>query len=516
MATDSTRHEDRQDLPPGGVAERVAVIRAIGANALTVGAMSARALFGIMTARLFGGPALGGFVLASTWIDLFSQVGVLGLDSGAMIRSARAHADRDGTSIRRIFRSALGVTAAASSALTIGLIAAAATGWLDILPGTGGLEALFIVMAISLPAFAVGRVSAQVARGLQVVRYDLYAQGIVGTAIMIATLFAGHAIGLGAVTPAVAMALGTIAGGGAAWWFTSRLVVSVDTSEPAMRRDADKGLIPLSLPIAAVQLVDVLAIRADVLLLGMFAARTAGITPLMLGIYGAAWEAAGILRKFRQVFGLALTPAAARARSGLAETATREQSGQVGRWLVAVIGPAVCVMALGSHAILSLYGSGFAAGASWLGMLAIGSGMRGVLVALDSQLIVERPALNLLNGAVAVSVQVAASVVLIPRHGPLGAAIAALMATAVRAFMLLVEFRLVKGWWWPLASLQRPAIAIALALVPGIAIRLVWTGSMGASIGAAIFLIAYLAAWRFVGLSVDDRTLIKTIRGRLP
>jgi O-antigen/teichoic acid export membrane protein len=367
-------------------------------------------------------------------------------------------------------------------------------------------------MAISLPALAVGRVSAQVARGLQVIRYDLYTQGTIATAIMIAGLFAGHALGLGATTPAVAMALGTIAGGSAAWWLTSRLIARMETAGPAVDSGAGKGLIQFSLPIAAIQIVDGLAMRADVLLLGMFANGAAGITPLTLGIYGAAWEAAGALRKFRQVFGLALTPAAARARSEQVETSTRDQAGQVGRWLVTIIGPAVCVMILGSSAILPLYGSGFEAGASWMSVLAIATGARGILVALDSRLIVDKPALNLLNGAVAVSLQAAVSILLIPWLGPLGAAIAALVATSVRALMLIVEIRIIEGWWWPLLSSGRPAIATAVALVPGVVTRLAWPGSTGACVAAIIFLISYLGMWKFVRLSADDRTLIRTIQ----
>lgn len=511
----SNRRNDERDTRQRVVADQVVLVRAIGANALTVVAMSARGLFGVLTARLFGGPALGAFVLAATWVDLLAQVGVLGLDSGAMIRSAQAHSQHDLLAVRKIFRSALCITVAVSGVLGTGLVVLATTGWLESLPGASGLQAFFVVLAVSLPAVAVGRVSAQVARGLQVVHHDLYAQGALGTAVMIVALVAGYALGLGATSPAVAMTLGAIAGGGAAWQLTSRLIASSGDSAPPALSGASRGLVGFSLPIAAFHVVDVLAMRADVLLLSMFANRTAGVTALTLGIYCAVAEVAGVLRKFRQIFDLALTPVAARARRDT-EAGTRGHAGQVGRWLVAVIGPAVCVMILGGGAVLSLYGAGFEAGASWLGVLAVATGGHGIMVALDSLLIVKKPALNLLNGVVAVALQAGVSVLLIPHHGPLGAAIAALVATAVRALMLVVEVRIIEGWWWPVLSMGRPAIATAVALLPGIVARLAWPGSTGASVAAAIFLVAYVGMWQWVGLAADDRTLIKTIRARLP
>ncbi|MGE0449274.1 MAG: lipopolysaccharide biosynthesis protein [Vicinamibacterales bacterium] len=512
------RESDGRSQAPArnSVAEQIALVRAIGANGLTVAAMSARALFGVLTARLFGGPALGAFVLAATWIDLLGQIGVLGLDSGAMIRSAQAHGQHDGRAVRRIFRFALAVSAAASSLLAAGLIVAAMTGQLRQLPGAGGLEALFIVMALSLPALAVGRVSAQVARGLQVVHHDLYAQGTVGTAVMVAGLLAGYALGVGPLSPAVALTLGTITGGVIAWRMTSRLIERERASGPPGRSTAGDGLARFSLPIAAFHFVDVLAMRADVLLLGVFVGRSAGVTVAALGVYCAVWEVAATLRKFRQVFDLALTPAAARSRSQAGEAGARQQSGQVGRWLLALIGPAVCVMMLGAGAILSLYGPGFEAGSSWLGVLALAAGTRGILVALDSRLIVSRPGLNLLNGVVAVSMQAGASLVLIPRHGPMGAAAAALMAAVVRAVMTVVQIRMLEHWWWPVPALRRPAVAMAFALVPGIVVHQAWPGSIGALASAVIFVAGYIGMWKVVRLDADDRMLIKTIRGRVP
>jgi hypothetical protein len=90
------------------------------------------------------------------------------------------------------------------------------------------------------------------------------------------------------------------------------------------------------------------------------------------------------------------------------------------------------------------------------------------------------------------------------------------MATIVRALMVVVEIRINEGWWWPLASMGRPAIATSLALLPGIVVRLAWPGLTGACVAVATFLVSYVGVWRWVGLAADDKILFRTIRRRMP
>ena len=105
------------------------LLRGVVANATTLAAMSLRAVFGMLVARLHGGAALGLYALAAAWIDLSSHVGVLGLDSGAMVHTARQRA-AGGTTPAGILARALRVALMASSVLAavVLLVAAARAG----------------------------------------------------------------------------------------------------------------------------------------------------------------------------------------------------------------------------------------------------------------------------------------------------------------------------------------------------------------------------------------------------
>ena len=74
---------------------------------------------------------------------------------------------------------------------------------------------------------------------------------------------------------------------------------------------------------------------------------------------------------------------------------------------------------------------------------------------------IERPGLNLLNAVLRSSCSLA-GLLLIPRFGVTGAALAMCFGFAVQGVLRFAEVRHVFGWTWPWASLVRPLAAAAM------------------------------------------------------
>jgi O-antigen/teichoic acid export membrane protein len=218
------------------------------------------------------------------------------------------------------------------------------------------------------------------------------------------------------------------------------------------------------------------------------------------------------MRKVRQVIDPVFTAVAA----GRAASAERAQLSQTvsgpGRWMLSVQLPLVGVLLLASGTVLSLYGSGFRQGALWLALLGVAHGANSFAGIAESMLMIERPALNLLNSAVTVTAQVMAGLVLIPRTGILGAAVAMLVGFAIQGVLRFVELRHVFGWWWPWSTLKRPALAFTVAFVPAALLR--FGAGAAELLAAAVFVSLYLLTWRVLGAEPQDRDVWRRLLGR--
>jgi O-antigen/teichoic acid export membrane protein len=153
---------------------------------------------------------------------------------------------------------------------------------------------------------------------------------------------------------------------------------------------------------------------------------------------------------------------------------------------------------------MSVYGAGFRTGALWLALLAIAHGTNAFAGLVETLFMVERPGLNLANAVVTVLVQLVAGVLLIPRLGVTGAALAMCLGFATQGVLRFIEVKHVFGWAWPWGALGRPLAAGTLAFVPAAAVRLLGGGWW--ELGSALLFIGlYALAWFWLGPDPEDR-----------
>ena len=490
------------------------------ANALVLLASNFRGVFIFLIARLLGEAALGRFGLAFATTELLSKAGMLGFDNSIIPFMAPRIASGDAGGARRLFRRAAVVAGVASS--LVALVSIPVVAWLAATRGLDAFSRGGVVMLLALPGIAVARIATGASRSVLAMSSEFYSRGITETWVTTGVFVLAIALGVRDVAPALAVALGTTAAAAVAYALAARAIEARVVHGQPKRRDPDgpapslpstSEMLRFSLPIAGSSLLTVLVMQADVLLLGTYVNRAPGVTVESFGVFCAAAQVAGGLRKVRQVFDPIFAPIVATRAASAQGAALRETVAGPGRWVLAAQLPAVSAMVLAAGPIMAIYGPGFRSGALWLALLAIAHGTNAFAGLVETLLMIQRPSLNLLNAALTVVVQLVAGLLLIPRLGVTGAALAMCCGFAVQGIARFAEVRRVFGWTWPWASLARPMAAAAIAVVPAIACRI--PGGLWWELSAGlVFLAAYALAWVWLGPDPADREIWRRLRNR--
>ncbi|MGE3179280.1 MAG: lipopolysaccharide biosynthesis protein, partial [Vicinamibacterales bacterium] len=481
-------------------------------NTLAFLGSNLRAIFTFLVARLLGGPVLGTFGVAWAVADLASKFGTLGLDYSVMAFVARSEGIGDRAGSRRIMRIAL-------RAAVPGSIAAAAIGGglalasRDLWQVRPDLALTTAVMLLGVPGIVLYRVSNGLSRGMKVMQHDLYSRGLTESLATTAALLVAYAAGARLLAPVLAAIAGTLASGLVAWRLATRLYRQPGPPPPAAASDASAGLLRASLPIALYDLLNIGVMRIDVIMLGLFVGRAPSVTLETVGIYAACVEVAGGLRKLSQAFTPILTPVLAEQLALGRQHEAEKSYGYVARWMLAVLLPAVVVLGVSGGAILRVFGEGFEVGGTWVAIAGAACALNAFVGLGETILMIQRPTWNVFNTAVAFVAAVALNLVLIPRWGPLGAAIGMLVPYTIQGILRGLEIGWWLGWRWPWRTLLRPWLATLGALPVAIAVRALGTGLAAEAAAGLLFVAAYLVAWRIVGLNDEDRAVLARLRG---
>ncbi|MGI8437784.1 MAG: lipopolysaccharide biosynthesis protein [Chthoniobacterales bacterium] len=505
----------RPDLKETGAGSLGAVLaRGAFFNALAFFASTLRGIFMLLVARLLGSATLGIFGLAWAAMDLLSKFATLGLDysSIAFVAKAEAAADRAGS--RRVLRTAVTICLLSGFALSL-------AGFLLVWnfgPRFGlrpELARATAVMMLALPGVALYRVSNGLSRGMAVMHHDIFSRGLIDTLGTAAALLVAFALGLRELAPEIAAIAGASASGLVAFLLARRLFAR---TAPAVAGPVERGftnrLMQASGPIALSDLLNVGVMQIDLILLGWFVGRAPGVTLATLGIYTAGVEIASGLRKVSQAFLPIFMPVVARQIAAGQMRAAEETYGYLARWMLALLLPALIVLALCGSAILRIFGPDFPRGGVWMAIVGAACALNAFVSLGETILMVERPGLNLGNSAIAFIAAIGCNLVFIPALGPLGAALGMLVPYTIQGLLRGFQIPRLLDWHWPWRALLKPWWAALLALPLALLVVFFSRGSLGQILAAAVYLSGYFLAWRFIGLDRSDREVLDHLLGR--
>lgn len=497
------------EMKPDQATHGATLARGAVINTLAFLASNLRGIFTFLVARLLGSAVLGIFGLAYATMDLVSKACTLGFDYSAIALIAQAEGAGDRDRSRRVRLTALRVSF--GSSLLIGL-----GGFLLVwnFGVAAGLRPEFArataVMLLALPGITLYRVNTALSRGMTVMHHDIYSRGLTesfGTAFALLVAFA---LGARALAPEIAGIAGTLASGLVAFFLARQLFIKKPAQDPP-NDGLRSSLLRASGPIALYDLLNIGIMRIDLILLGWFVGRAPGVTLETLGIYAAAVEVGGGLRKVSQSFTPIFTPIVAR-QIGARQIREAEASyGYLARWMLAILLPAVVVLALAGGAIMTIFGPAFHRGGQWAAIIGAGCALNAFVSLGETILMVEQPKINLLNSSIAFVAAVGLNLLLIPAYGALGAAIGVLIPYMIKGALRWAQIRWFFAWRWPWRALFKPWIAALVPLPLGLLVF--WTGHgwWREIMAAALYLAGYFVTWRVIGLEPNDRAVLDQI-----
>ena len=492
-------------MEPDYSSHGAALARGAFVNAIAFLASNLRGIFTFLVARLLGSAVLGIFGLAWATMDLLSKFSTLGFDYSAIAFIAKTEGAGDRAGSRRIMRTALAVSFSSSFLLAIGGF------WVVWTFGPSvGMRPEFVqataVMMLALPGVTLYRVSTALSRGMTVMRHDIYSRGLTESFGTAGALLLAFALGVRQLAPEIAAIAGTLASGLVAFALARRLFTSALPCSP--NDDLVSRLLRASAPIALYDLLNIGIMRIDLIMLGWFVGRAPGVTLETLGVYAAAVEVGGGLRKVAQAFTPIFTPIVARQISAGQIRDAEASYGYLARWMLAVLLPALVVLGLAGGAIMTIYGSVFYRGGLWVAIVALACAINAFVGLGETILMIDRPKINLMNSTIAFAAAIGLNLVFIPAWGPLGAALGMLVPYSIHGLLRGVQISWLFKWHWPWRSLIKPWIAALIPLPFALALRLTVHGTMIELAAAAFYVCSYLIVWRLIGLDRSDRAVL--------
>lgn len=455
------------------------------------------ALLGItmLIARRLGRVDVGVYAQAYALLSLLGTLSLTGLSTG-LTRFVAVHlAERDAGAIRGTVR--LGLTVSTASAATLGAGLFVAMPWLvQTVFHEPRLATPLRIVALTLPTTAFTNAALAATQGYRTMKpfalIGLIFEPVARLGLAALLLLAGAGLpGVMVALLASNLAAAVLAG------LALRRVMGPPTAPPRYR---PRELLAFSTMSWLAALASNGLLWADVLLLGMLG--NSG----QVGVYNVAARLVQLATFVMVPINAAFAPRIADLYHRRRMDSLRRTYALAGSWIIRISLPAFVLLLVFPRDLLAFFGRGFVVGASVTMILAVGkfvdaaTGSCGMVLNMSG-----RPRLNLLNNAAGLVLNVVLNLLLIPRYGIIGSAVAwavsLCLINVARVLQVWLELRMLPFE----AATARGLVAGFLALIAAVAVRVTVDQPRQLPVGVAVVAAVYLGAILLQGLTDEDR-----------
>jgi len=472
---------------------------------------SSRFIIAFLMARLLGSEQLGLTNITLSVAFITASLASLGLPA-AMMRYIPVFASRrDEAGLWGTLQIGIGLTALLSVFTSIGLFFLAEP-VAERLFHDPRLVPLLQVVSLVILFLALGEILAAASRGFKVMQYTVIGQNIAQPAIrLLLTIILAITVGLNAKNALVAFGLAVITSFFILLYFLTKLF-SFKRPLRSARRDTGE-MLRFSLPVYLSGLIGTFGNNIQAILLGALN------TVANVGVFAVASQ----INLVGQLFHSSIVTASAPIVSELYERGEKEQMGRlyqaVTKWTFMLNLPLFLIVLLFPEPILSIFGKSFVGGATaltilaWANLVGTATGICGSVLDMTGN-----TNLKMVNSLVAFGLTLGLNILLIPRWGLVGAAIAALTAAVVINLLRLTEvFVLFRLLPYNL-SFVKPIIAGLVTLAVAVGLRLLMSHSLNLiafAVSVAVILTVYAGTILVLGLSQEDRMVLSRVGERV-
>ncbi|HET9724975.1 MAG TPA: GNAT family N-acetyltransferase [Actinomycetota bacterium] len=474
----------------------------------------------VVISRSFGGgssgaEALGVVTLATQLAFIGAAATRFGMDMAAVRRIAiEVGAERHGR-VRGIGLRALAVAGVVSVVAAL-IVFAFAAPLAHEFSDEAGAKAAIQGAALALPFVALTFVALGSSRGLKIMRHTLYVQWVGQPLLWIALMVLAWQLSktVGATVLAYAASWGVAAVAAWALWHRETVPLGSVDVEPGETRQ----LMRFGAPRAPAALLSQALFWTDYFVASAFVARGA-VTAAELGVYSAAVRVGQVMVLFLTAVSYMFSPFVADLHARGERDRLDRLFKMLTRWTVAGTIPLLALLLVVPGPLLRVFGGAtFAGGETQLRILLLGQTVNVAVGAVGFILImVGRTGVDLAVYVASFLLDLVLALVLVPRLGTEGAAIAQTATIAVsNTLRLLLVWRFVRiqPFDRTYARLLVPAAACFAAMVGANAL-LTDSGWIAQVLGVAVAgSVVYLPILLLVGLTAPEERVIRRVLGR--
>jgi O-antigen/teichoic acid export membrane protein len=465
-------------------------------------------VYHVTVARLFGQAVFGLYQTCLAVLDLCTRIGWMGGDR-AMHRFIAAHrAAGEDDLARRAFGGAMRLTTSVSAVMTVALIFG--SGLVARLTHKPELAHMLPIMALLIVPATSTMVLVAATFGNKVMIVSFLVRSLGEPVFMIGAALIAFALGGGPRRLAAAHVSASVIGCVGAFVGTC-FVFGRAWVLRALREPRHPELLRFAIPVAASELGNTVLQKADLFILSFY------VPDATIAVYAASEFLGRVAANVRYAFDNVAAPVLAEALHLGDRERLRYNLALMTRWVATLSVPlAVTMVGLRSD-LLALYGTGYLGGATLVCVWTATHLVSGTLGLVSHVLTMSgRSRLYFMNQAIAALVNVALSLVLIPRFGMMGAAASALVAVSTPLCLALVEVWSAERVHPFSLGLGKPFVAGAAMLAAETLAGHVATGHFAhAALAILSGLAAYLVVLLALGLGREEREALQKLGARL-
>jgi O-antigen/teichoic acid export membrane protein len=425
-------------------------------------------LFLVEVTRLWGSAFSGLYLLAQALIEVVACAAIDGPADGTVIFASRhvEGAEADGAARGRLYH-VLGTTLrfglglAVPFAIAASLLAAPVVHhffprYHELLPGLSLLAWTLVPRAVSQTAIAA-------TKSLMHMQYDALLNGLVYPLLLligggVAYLSGGGLTALLGAQLFAESALAVLALLAFRRFFALREVAA------ALRLPVDRQVLRFVIPQGLNLTFNRYIARLDSIMLAGF-----GLAKSDLGFFSTAALVTGLMAQIRMVFSGALAPVAARYHGSGERDALERTMGRVARWSTTLVIPAVLIFLVFRADLLGVISRDYRRTSLFVVIQLIppftscAYGLAGACLMFTGH-----SRTTLINSLGVALLNTGLMYVLVPRHGPLGAAVATAIASSIMTGLQMIELRALEHVAIRWRDVRKPHLGLLAGLIPAI------------------------------------------------
>ncbi len=436
---------------------------AVGAlvNALGIMGKALMPVFFIVSTRLYGPEIMGVFYLAYTMIEVATSLTVSGFNSGTLMFASR-YAD-DPENKERLYR-VLANGFAISLFISLALILFAHVGGPQLILARYTQENLLEcvqILSFSLPFVVVPIIVIAATKAKLTMKWDAIIMGFVRPVLLIGISTVFYFLDMGLRGLAISFLVVHIVVTVCSLYVFGKYFSYRELVSHLLKFKLLKDLIVFAIPQNMNMTFNTLITNLDVMMLGYF-----GFSPEVLIFYGMGAQVVRNIRQVKLALSTSFSPVITRLHAQGDRTEMSESFSMVSRWITTVGLPLGLIVALLREDLLLLFHSSFDGDSTFMllllvpPLLACCFGLAGNIVVMTGHSI-----WNLFNSLVVAGLNTLFNLLLIPKYGMVGAAMATVLASTMISALQLVEANLLVGARLRIVKIYKPYAAIFIPTV---------------------------------------------------